>query len=106
MVKLSLEQIVASPTDSHNHTHYTLLVWDAWYAYKKGDLAKMREFLQSSLKYTHLSRTETVVSWLEQLARLSGEQGEVLNTDFLTNSNDWKQLMSQAVTFKHILKRN
>ncbi len=105
-VKLSLEQIVASPTDSHNHTQYALLVWDAWSAYKKGDLSKMRDFLQQSLKYTHLSRTETVVNWLEQLARLSGEQGEVLNTDFLTNSNDWKQLMSQALTFKHILKRN
>ena len=79
---------------------YTLLVWDAWYAYQNGDVGKMQKCLQESLKCTPSSQTETIVNWLESFANFSLEKGRQLDTYSLTNSEEWKQLVRQAVAIK------
>jgi hypothetical protein len=75
-------------------------VWDAWYAYQNGDVAKMQKCLQESLKCTPSSQTETIVNWLESFANLSLEKGRQLDTYSLTNLEEWKQLVRQAVAIK------
>jgi len=75
-----------------------LLVWDAWYAYQSGDLKKMQQCLQESLKFTPISRTESVVNWLESFAKFSSEKGHDFDSYALTNSQEWKRLIQQRVT--------
>jgi hypothetical protein len=75
-----------------------LRVWDAWYAYQSGDLKKMQQCLQESLKFTPISRTESVVNWLESFAKFSSEKGHDFDSYALTNSPEWKKLIQQRVT--------
>jgi chromosome segregation ATPase len=84
-------------------TQYALLVWEAWYAYQGGELNKMQESLQESLKCTHLSPTETVNNWLENFGKFGSEHGKPLDTYSLTNSEEWKQLMRQLMMRKPML---
>ena len=79
---------------------YTLLVWNAWYAYQNGDATQMQNCLQESLKCTPLSKTETLMNWLESFAKFSSETENQLDTYALTNSEEWKQLMRRAVAVK------
>jgi len=79
---------------------YQLLVWDAWYAYQNGDLTKMCDRLQESLKCTPFCKSETVVNWLESFTNFSSEKGCDLDTLSLTNSPGWKQLTRLQVAVK------
>ena len=97
------QQALASQTDPPTHVQYRLLLWDAWYAYGKGDMTAMAQCLQQSLKCTPLSRTETVVSWLESFAKLSSEKGYEFDTYSLTNSAEWKQLMRSLTALRAIV---
>gem|GEM_PF-515223 len=83
---------------------YTLLVWDAWYAYLNGDATKMQKCLQESLKCTPFSKTETLMNWLESFVKFSSEKDHQLDTYALTNSEEWKQLMRWTVAVKPIRK--
>ena len=83
---------------------YSLLVWDAWYAYQKGDVTKMQKCLQESLKCTHFSKTETMMNWLESFAKFSSQKDHQLDAYALTNSEEWKQLMRWTVEIKPIRK--
>ncbi|MEG4034984.1 chromosome partitioning protein ParA, partial [Microcoleus sp. S36b_A4] len=83
---------------------YSLLVWDAWYAYQKGDVTKMQKYLQESLKCTPFSKTETLMNWLESFVKFSSEKEHQLDTYALTNSEEWKQLMRWTVAVKPIRK--
>jgi predicted nucleic acid-binding Zn-ribbon protein len=85
-------QYVTTEPQSKTATEYKLLVWDAWYAYQSGDLKKMQQCLQESLKCTPLSRTEAVVNWIENFSKFSLDNGYPLETKSLTNSAEWKQL--------------
>ncbi|MCC3584920.1 hypothetical protein [Microcoleus sp. PH2017_30_WIL_O_A] len=85
---------------SQQATQYRLLVWDAWYGYQNDDLTKMTQCLQDSLKFTPFSQTETIVNWLESLAKLSSEKGCGFDTHLLTNSQEWQQLMRRVVSVK------
>ncbi len=87
------QQAVANQANGNGQMRYRLLVWEGWYAYRSGDLKKMRECLQESLKFTSLPRTETVSNWLESFSTFSSEKGGQIDTHALTNSEEWKQLM-------------
>ncbi|WP_449419483.1 methyltransferase domain-containing protein [Phormidium nigroviride] len=87
------QQAVANQANGNGQMRYRLLVWEGWYAYRSGDLKKMRECLQESLKFTSLPRTEKVSNWLESFSTFSSEKGGQLDTHALTNSEEWKQLM-------------
>jgi FkbM family methyltransferase len=94
------QQYAVSDRGVQSQMPYRLLVWDAWYAYQNGDVGKMQKCLQESLKCTPSSQTETIVNWLESFANFSLEKGRQLDTYSLTNSEEWKQLVRQAVAIK------
>ena len=86
------QQHMATEPRSENDVKYKLLVWDAWYAYQNSDLKKMQQCLQESLKFTSISRTESLLKWLESFCQFSRENGHHFDTYVLTNSQEWKQL--------------
>ena len=97
---LFLEAIAGQPDES-----YQQLVWEAWYAYRNNDLAAMAQNLRKSMKQKPFSQTETVLNWLESFAKFSSDRGESLNTQALTNSPEWKQLIRQAISKKSVAAR-
>src|SRR6476469_1163032 len=96
------QQYALSDTGVESQMPYTLLVWDAWYAYQNGDVTKMQKCLHNSLKCTPFSRTETIINWLESFSKLASENEHQLDTYALTNSEEWKHLMRQAIAVKPV----
>src|SRR6478672_7070869 len=96
------QQYALSDTGVESQMPYTLLVWDAWYAYQNGDVTKMLKCLHNSLKCTPFSRTETLINWLESFSKLASENEHQLDTYALTNSEEWKHLMRQAIAVKPV----
>jgi glycosyltransferase involved in cell wall biosynthesis len=92
-----LSEAVAREQEAQSKTHYQLLVWDAWYAYHSGELSKMKECLQASLKCTPFPKSETILNWLESFTKFSLEKEGGMDIQSLTNSAEWKQLVRQAV---------
>ncbi|TAE14829.1 MAG: methyltransferase domain-containing protein [Oscillatoriales cyanobacterium] len=97
------QNLVATQTEGQIPMQYKLLLWDAWYAYRKGDMAAVAQCLQQSLKCTPLSRTETVVNWLESFAKFSSEKGYEFDSYSLTSSVEWKQLMRSVTTLRAVV---
>ena len=91
------QQSVKNEPPLENNIRYKLLVWDAWYAYQKGDLQTMQEYLQDSLKLASVSLTESLVNWLESFSQFSAEKGQLFDTYELTNSQEWKRLMQRRI---------
>ena len=89
------QQCITTQPQLENTFQYKLLVWDAWYAYQNGNLKKMQQCLRDSLKFTHISRTESLLKWLEIFCQFSAERGQPFDTYALTNSEEWKRLMVQ-----------
>ncbi|TAE99594.1 MAG: hypothetical protein EAZ78_21785 [Oscillatoriales cyanobacterium] len=79
---------------------YGILVWEAWYAYRNNDRTGMSRSLQKSLNSTPFSRTETVMNWLENFGRFSLEKGEYFDTNSLSNSLEWKELIQRVLAVK------
>jgi len=103
-----LERLKFSParvreTEVKSQMQYKDLLWEGWYAYCKGDRAGMANFLKESLKCTPFSTTETVLNWLENFAKFSSEKGEILDTNTLVNSAEWKELMRRSINGKTAL---
>jgi uncharacterized protein YihD (DUF1040 family) len=59
--------------------------------------------LQQSLKFTSLSRTETILNWLESFSRLASEHGYPLNIQELTNSAEWQHLVHRVTAAKVLM---
>ena len=105
LYRLQFEHFLTSDdTNSPKQTQYRLLVWDAWYAYQQGDYAPMFKSLQQSLQYTPLSRTETMVNWLESFANFSSEKGYGFDSSKLLGMPEWQQLTRQFLVSKVKLK--
>ncbi|MEG4627763.1 chromosome partitioning protein ParA, partial [Microcoleus sp. w1-18aA5] len=85
-------QPLARQADVQTKTQYEFLLWEAWFAYHKGDLKGMAHFLKESFKCTPFSPTETVLNWLESLAHFSSDKGYNFDTNSLINSVEWKEL--------------
>jgi ubiquinone/menaquinone biosynthesis C-methylase UbiE/septal ring factor EnvC (AmiA/AmiB activator) len=97
------QSLVATQTEGQIPMQYKLLLWDAWYAYRKGDMAAVAQCLQQSLKCTPLSRTETLVNWLESFANFSSAQGCEFDSYSLTSSAEWKQLMRSVTAVRAVV---
>jgi len=95
-----LSEAIAREQEAQSKTHYQLLVWDAWYAYHSGELSKMKECLQASLKCTPFPKSETILNWLESFTKFSLEKEGGIDIQSLTDSAEWKQLVRQAVAVK------
>ena len=96
--RLRFEKIVAGqPDESYQH-----LVREAWYAYRNNDWTAMTRFLQQSMKYNVLSRTETVLNWLESFGKFSAQEGETLDTQALTTSEEWQHLIRRTIAMKSL----
>ncbi|WP_341738383.1 hypothetical protein [Microcoleus sp. CAWBG640] len=93
------ENTVKNP-DQSNQVQYGVLVWEAWYAYRNNDRTGMSRSLQKSLNCTPFSRTETVMNWLENFGRFSLEKGEYFDTNSLSNSLEWKELIQRVLAVK------
>ena len=98
------EKTVKNP-DENNSVQYGVLVWEAWYAYRNHDRAGMSHSLQKSLNCTPFSPTETIVNWLENFGRFSLEKGEYFDTNSLSNSLEWKELMRRVLAVKTTVGR-
>ncbi|MEG4043674.1 chromosome partitioning protein ParA, partial [Microcoleus sp. Pol17C2] len=99
--RLKLPPVMHRQADvQQSQTQYKLLLWEGWYAYHKGDLNGMANFLKESLKCTPLSPTETILDWLEKFSQFSSEKGVHLDTNSLINSAEWKELMRRSLNGK------
>ncbi|MEG3857521.1 hypothetical protein [Microcoleus sp. herbarium12] len=94
---------IKNKTDENKPVQYGVLVWEAWYAYNNGDLPRMSQNLQKSLTCTPFSSTETVVNWLETFGRFSLENGAYFDTNSLSHSPEWKDLMRRVLTVKSLV---
>ncbi|MEP6580162.1 hypothetical protein NDI43_15090 [Microcoleus vaginatus GB2-A3] len=101
--RLKFSQARVRETEAKSQMQYKDLLWEGWYAYCKGDRAGMANFLKESLKCTPFSTTETVLNWLENFARFSSEKGDILDTNTLVNSAEWKELMRRSINGKTAL---
>ncbi|MEG4091155.1 hypothetical protein [Microcoleus sp. Pol12B4] len=101
--RLKFSQARVRETEVKSQMQYKDLLWEGWYAYCKGDRAGMANFLKESLKCTPFSTTETVLNWLENFARFSSEKGDILDTNSLVNSAEWKELMRRSINGKTVL---
>ncbi len=93
-------EAIASQTISEKEREYKHLVWDAWYAYRKGDINEMVDCLQKSLKYTSLSRTKTVSNWVKSWSEFSQQKGERFKFRHLNSYQEWKQLLRRMTVVK------
>jgi hypothetical protein len=98
--KLKLQQKMEVDNNEEKPTEYQLLVWEGWYAYHCGRKQQMLARLQLSLRHTPFSRTETILDWLNCFARFAEEQEKSFNTQALTSSPEWKQLMQRIAVTK------
>jgi hypothetical protein len=85
---------------------YEVLVWDAWYAYQNENFIQMQKCLKQSLKCTPFSPTETVLKWIESFSKLALKKGEGFDAKSLTNSVEWKELMSRVLVAKPMSYRS
>ncbi|MEG4325010.1 methyltransferase domain-containing protein [Microcoleus sp. herbarium5] len=97
------QNLVDTQTEGQMPMQYKLLLWEAWYAYRKSDMTSVANCLQESLKCTPLSRTETVVNWLESFAKFSSEKGYEFDSYSLTNSGEWKKLMRSVTALRYVV---
>ncbi|MEG3941109.1 glycosyltransferase family 2 protein [Microcoleus sp. S36b_A3] len=95
---LRVQQLISRKRDLQNNIQYGFLVCDAWYSYQNGDLSRMAKYLQKSLSYTPFSLTETLLNWLETFTTFSEEKGLRFDTYALSNSNEWKQVISYLIS--------
>ena len=97
-----LEQSLSNDPKKHTEMDYNLLIWDAWNAYRNGKLPQMKAHLQKALKLTTASPSEIILTWLESFSKLSLAQGMELDSESLTNSEEWQQLVRQMTAKKGV----
>lgn len=93
-------EAIASQTISEKEREYKHLVWDAWYAYRNGNINQMVDCLQKSLKCTSLSRTKTVSNWVKSWSEFSQQKGERFTVRRLNSYQEWQQLLRRMTVVK------
>jgi glycosyltransferase involved in cell wall biosynthesis len=73
---------------------YHTLVWIAWRLYYTGHLSEMADYLEKSLQYTPLLRTETIQNWITCFIQYSKQLESGVNIASLIQSSQWKQLIN------------
>jgi glycosyltransferase involved in cell wall biosynthesis len=88
--------------DQQKHQiRYHTLVWIAWYQYDACYLDDMAKFLQQSLDFSPYLRVENISHWLTSFKRFSLERGKSFDVNLLTNSSQWKKLLSTSLELKN-----
>ena len=95
--RLQFQLAIVSQTGESSQVQYKLLVWDAWYAYRKGDLARMSQCLHQAVKCTPFSKTKTISNWLKSFGEFSLEKGEKLDSHSLSNTAEWQQVVNRIL---------
>ncbi|NET43628.1 hypothetical protein [Okeania sp. SIO2B3] len=93
-------EAIASQIISEKEKEYKQLVWDAWSAYRSGNINQMVDCLQRSLKCTSLSRTKTVSNWVKSWREFSQQKGERFEVRRLDGYQEWKQLLRRMTVVK------
>lgn len=93
-------EAIATQIISERERQYHQFVWDAWYAYRNGDMNQMVDCLQKSLKYTSFSRTKTVSHWVKSWSEFSQQKGELFEVRNLNSIREWKQLLRRMTVVK------
>ena len=101
--RLKFSQAMVRETEVKSQMQYKLLLWEGWYAYCKGDMNGMANFLKKSLNSTPFLTTETVLNWLENFASFASGKGDIIDTNTLVNSAEWKELMRRSINGKTAL---
>ncbi|MGB3510485.1 MAG: hypothetical protein WBA93_14870 [Microcoleaceae cyanobacterium] len=94
-------EAIASQIISEKEKEYKQLVWDAWSAYRSGNINQMVDCLQKSLKYTSLSRTKTVSNWVKSWSEFSQHKGEGFEVRHLNSYQEWTQLLRRMTRIKN-----
>ena len=63
----------------------------------------MANFLKESLNSTPFLTTETVLNRLENFASFASGKGDIIDTNTLVNSAEWKELMRRSINGKTAL---
>ncbi|AFZ43434.1 hypothetical protein PCC7418_1232 [Halothece sp. PCC 7418] len=80
-------------TDREREYHY--LVWEGWCAYKKNDWETMVNYLQQSLEFTSLTRSQTIISWIELFSQYATQESKVLDINQFIDSEPWQTLIKR-----------
>lgn len=76
---------------------YSTLVWIAWRLCYTGYICEMVQYLNLSLKYTSVSVSRTLSSWVQAFTWYAREYNYNLDIHALSNSLEWRQLVSAAL---------
>jgi glycosyltransferase involved in cell wall biosynthesis len=76
---------------------YYALVWSAWRLYHRGHLPEMAIYLERAFHFRPGAWTEAVLRWVELFQQYEREYGGQGDTDALTRSPVWQQLMKKLM---------
>jgi len=94
-------EAIASQIISERERQYHQFVWDAWYAYRNGDINHMVDCLQKSLQYTSLSRTKTISNWVKKWNYFCRQKGSDFEIHNLNNIPEWNKLLKTMIRVKY-----
>lgn len=77
---------------------YYTLVWIAWRLFYTGRFTEMAHYLELSLRYTPLLRTETLQHWITSFTQYSAERKTALAIDRLIQSPAWQQAVARCLS--------
>ncbi len=88
----------------HSQGEYQFWVWKAWSAYRISNMEQMTQALRKAWKLKPYPRSQTLLDWLESFSRFSAEKGVTLDTQSLTDSQEWQKLIKQVMMTKPLSK--
>jgi len=92
-----------------SQVRYEDLVWMSGLCYLRGHFKEMANYLQISLAYTSLLPTETMCDWIDKLMNYAKIYGKINNTNNITQSPEWKNLINLIILpkkpcYSHLMK--
>ncbi|KPQ39007.1 MAG: hypothetical protein HLUCCO16_10070 [Phormidium sp. OSCR] len=90
-----LKEIAGAKIESN----YDNLVWNAWLAYCDNDFHEITQYLQESMKHKQISKTAIIVDWLNLFSHFSKLTEYPFDSQTLTKSQEWQQLVRWIVNF-------
>ena len=90
----SRQDLPKSIRQQEKQIKYHTLVWIAWYQYYAGNLDAMASYLQKSLAFSPYLKVKNISHWLTSFKRFSQTRGDKFQTNVVTNSPQWNQLIA------------
>ena len=76
---------------------YGTMTWIAWYLHYTGHQAETMEYLKKAWHYRPNSGMEILINWIESFAEFSRNWGVEFNSNSLTNSTEWQDLVKWSI---------